>query len=133
MPSVSHFGPSIAGNEIMETFIAIPSSISAYANGKLQLSSIMTGWSVSELRNEPQDNQENLQWAFLPLNTAFFCLPQSELEPAVANRGQEMIDSLTAMHKATNPGSTIAAQAFFQKIKSEQELEANPGSQGISA
>jgi hypothetical protein len=44
---------------------------------------------MSELRNGPKDNQENLQWAFLLLNTAFFaCIRTKYAED------ENLIDSL---------------------------------------
>ena len=79
------------------------------------LSSIMSWWTVSELRNGPSDNQENLQWAFLLLNSAFFALLQS-----ASSLDQDLVTSFAGLHKGTNPNSESAAQAFFKRIKSEQ-------------
>ncbi|KIW22539.1 uncharacterized protein PV07_12417 [Cladophialophora immunda] len=85
------------------------------------LSSIMTWWSMSELRNGPTENQENLQWAFLLLNTAYFSLLQSGFGSSAADTNNSIIDSLRKLHRETNPGCEAAAVVLFERMKSEQQ------------
>jgi hypothetical protein len=52
---------------------------------------LLSWWTTSELRNGPKENQENLQWAFLLLNTAFFACIRTDH----AN-DDSLIDSLSS-------------------------------------
>jgi hypothetical protein len=52
---------------------------------------LLSWWTMSELRNGPKDNQENLQWAFLLVNTAFFACIRTEYA-----EDENLIDSLSS-------------------------------------
>ncbi|KAL2405805.1 hypothetical protein ABEF95_002552 [Exophiala dermatitidis] len=97
-----------------DAFVSITDTI-----GKVHvpsLSSLMTWWTMSELRNGPEDNQENLQWAFLLLNTVFFALLQSVSSSADTT----LLPAVALIHGTPNPKMDSVARSFFERMKAEQ-------------
>lgn len=73
---------------------ALDETITALANVHIPaLHSLVTWWTVSELRNTLKDNQENLQWAALPILTRFFaCIRE------MYARDKRLLEGLTTVH-----------------------------------
>lgn len=85
------------------------------------LSSIMAWWTMSELRNGHRDNQENLQWAFLLINTAFFLLLHSMAESSDLAVDASLVKSLSDLHRVVSPSHKVV-QDFFERLKTESTV-----------